>query len=191
MTLAYAAAQETARSTAVPFRSAPSLADDEVRAVVRRARSQGLKVGLKPMVNVVDGTWLAYIGFFDWDVPGEPIWRDWFVSHREYIAQETRLAAELDVDLFCIGCEMVRAGPQESLWRQLIVEVRSVDDGPITYSCDRYQGDHVTWWNAVDVISASGYYPSGEWESQRDRIEAVVEREGEPFRFPRGQLPES
>lgn len=183
VTLAYAAVQETAQSTTVPFREAPSLTDDEVRAAVRRAQSQGLKVCLKPMVNVADGTWRAYIGFFDWAVPGEPTWGDWFASYREYIVHQARLAAELDVDLFCIGCETVRADSQDALWRQLIAEVRSAYDGPITYNCDKYQEDHVSWWDAVDVISASGYYPSGEWETQLDRIEAVVEREGKPFCF--------
>ncbi|MEO7060018.1 MAG: 1,4-beta-xylanase [Lapillicoccus sp.] len=183
VTLAYAAVQATAQSTTIPFREAPSLSDDEVCAVVGRARAQGLKVCLKPMVNVADGTWRAYIGFFDWDVPGEPTWAEWFASYRQYIVHQARLAAELEVDLFCIGCEMVRTDPQESLWRQLIAEVRAVYDGPITYNCDKYQEDHISWWDAVDVISASGYYPSGEWEEQLDRIEAVVERERKPFCF--------
>ena len=183
VTLAYAAVQETAQSTTISFRDPPALTDDEVRTVVRRARAQGLKVCLKPMVNVADGTWRAYIGFFDWDVPGEPSWGQWFASYREYIVHQARLAAELGVDLFCIGCELVRADAQDALWRQLIAEVRAVYDGPITYNCDKYQEDHVTWWDAVDVISASGYYPSGEWDTQLDRIQAVVEREGKPFCF--------
>ncbi|MEO6996498.1 MAG: 1,4-beta-xylanase, partial [Terracoccus sp.] len=137
VTLAYAAVQETAQSTTVPFREAPSLTDDEVRAAVRRAQSRGLKVCLKPMVNVADGTWRAYIGFFDWDVPGEPTWGDWFASYREYIVHQARLAAELDVELFCIGCEMVRTDSQDALWRQLIAEVRAAYDGLITYNCDK------------------------------------------------------
>lgn len=183
VTLAYAAVQETAQSTAIPFRDSPSLTDDEVRAAVHRARDQGLKVCLKPMVNVADGTWRAYIGFFDWDVPGEPSWGEWFSAYREYIVHHARLAAELDVDLFCIGCETVRADSQETLWRELIADVRCVYAGPITYNCDKYQEDHVTWWDAVDVISASGYYPSGDWESELDRIEAVVTQYDKPFCF--------
>lgn len=183
VTLAYAAVQATAQSIEVPFTEAPSLTDDEVRFAVRKAQAQGLKVCLKPMVNVGDGTWRAYIGFFDWDVPGEPTWSQWFASYREYIVHQARLAHVLDVDLFCIGCEMVRADPQEALWRELIAEVRAVFDGLITYNCDKYQEDHITWWDAVDVISASGYYPSGHWEAQLDRIEAVVAEHQKPFCF--------
>ena len=73
VTLAYAAVQETAQSTDIPFADAPTVTDDEIRGAVAAARARGLKVCLKPVVNVADGTWRAYIGFFDPDVPGEPI----------------------------------------------------------------------------------------------------------------------
>ena len=183
VTLAYAAIQESAQSTRIPFRDEPTLTDDEIRGAVAQARSLGLNVCLKPVVNVADGTWRAYIGFFDWDVPGEPSWADWFASYQEYIVHHARLAAELGVEMFCIGCEMVRADSREQQWRALVAEVREVYHGLVTYNCDKYQEDHVRWWDAVDVISASGYYPTGQWEAQLDRIEAVVRREGKPFCF--------
>jgi hypothetical protein len=78
---------------------------------------------------------------------------------------------------------MVRADGREAQWRALVAHVREVYDGLITYNCDKYQEDRVTWWDAVDVIASSGYYPSGEWETQLDRIEAVVAREDKPFVF--------
>ena len=81
------------------------------------------------------------------------------------------------VEMFCIGWEMVRADSQEEHWRALVTEVRAVYDGLITSNCDKYQKGHVTWWDAVDVISASGVYPTGEWEAQVDRIEEVVRPE--------------
>lgn len=181
--LAYAAIQETAQSTRIPFRDEPTLTDDEIRGAVARARSLGLKVCRKPVVNVADGTWRAYMGFFDWDVPGEPTWGDWFASYQEYIVHHASLAAELGVEFFCIGCEMVRADSREQQWRALVAEVREVYHGLVTYNCDKYQEDHVTWWDAVDVISASGYYPSGQWEAQLDRIGSVIRREGKSFCF--------
>jgi hypothetical protein len=61
--------------------------------------------------------------------------------------------------------------------------VREVYSGPITYNCDKYQEDHVTWWDAVDVISSSGYYPIDQWDQQLDRIEQVVAATGKPFFF--------
>ncbi|MGV8976619.1 MAG: glycoside hydrolase family 113 [Cellulomonas sp.] len=183
VTLAYAALQATAQSTTIGYRDVPTLTDDEIRAAAAQARDLGLRICLKPMVNVADGTWRAHIGFFDHDVPGEPTWAQWFASYTEYIVHHARLAAELGVEMLCIGCEMVRADSQEQHWRALIAQVREVYDGLITYNCDKYQEDRLTWWDAVDVISASGYYPTGTWPEHLDRIESVVRREGKPFCF--------
>ena len=62
--------------------------------------------------------------------------------------------------------------------------------GLITYNADKYQEDHVTWWDAVDVISSSGYYPIDEWENQLDRIEPVVAASRQAVLLHRGRLPQ-
>ena len=181
--LAYAAVQATPFSTDIPFEDEPTVTDDEIVGAIRRAHELGLKVVLKPVVNCGDGTWRAHIGFFDWDVPGEPSWTDWFASYREFILHAARIAEAEGCAMLCIGCEMVRADGQEAHWRRLIDDVRAVYSGLITYNCDKYQEDRVTWWDAVDVISSSGYYPIDSWEEQLDRIERVVEASGKPFFF--------
>jgi hypothetical protein len=181
--LAYAAEQATPFSTVIDADLAPTVTDAEIVAAIRGAKALGLRVVLKPVVNVADGTWRAHIGFFDWDVPGEPSWSQWFESYRAFILSAARLAEAEQCEMLCIGCEMVRADGQEAHWRRLIADVREVYSGLITYNCDKYQEDHVTWWDAVDVISSSGYYPTGQWETQLDRIEAVVTAAGRPFFF--------
>ncbi|MBT2286618.1 hypothetical protein J7E78_24140 [Paenibacillus polymyxa] len=37
------------------------------------------------------------------------------------------------------------------------------------------------WWDAVDLISSSGYYPIGDWEAQLDRIEQRLLPMANPF----------
>jgi hypothetical protein len=180
--LAYAAVQETAQSTEIPFETT-TVSDDELRWAIRRAHELGLRVCLKPVVNVGDGTWRAHIGFLDPDVPGEPTWGEWFASYRLFLTHAARIAQEEAVELLCIGCEMVRSDAREADWRGTIAAIRKVYAGPLTYNCDKYQEDRLAWWDAVDVISSSGYYPAGQWETQLDRIETVVRREGKPFFF--------
>ena len=75
-------------------------------------------------------------------------------------------------------------------WRALIAEVRAVYDGLVTYNCDKYQEDHVGWWDAVDVISSSGYYPVDDWENQLDRIERGRRRARQAVLVHGGRLPE-
>ncbi|WP_235929062.1 glycoside hydrolase family 113 [Marisediminicola senii] len=181
--IAYAAQQANAQETVVEWREAPAPTDDEIRWAINASRERGYKVCLKPTVNCKDGTWRGYIGFFDWDVPGEATWGEWFNSYTQYMVHMATLAEEMSVDLFCIGCEMVRADSRENEWRELIRQVRAVYSGPITYNCDKYQEDHLTWWDAVDVISASGYYPTGSWQTQLDRIAPVVAKYDKPFLF--------
>lgn len=181
--LTFAALQDTAQSTQIHFRDEPTVTDDEVRWAIRAARARGLKVVLKPVVNVADGTWRAHINFFDIEVPPEPKWSHWFASYTEFILHHARIAAEEDVEMLCIGCEMVQTDRREDEWRSLIAQVRGVYDGLITYNCDKYQEDHVGWWDAVDVISSSGYYPVDDWENQLDRIEPVVAAHDKPFFF--------
>ena len=53
----------------------------------------------------------------------------------------------------------------------------------ISYNTDKYQEHRVKWWDAVDVISSSGYYPIDDWEHQLDRIETVVKHYQKPFFF--------
>jgi hypothetical protein len=179
----FAALQATAVSTEIRFEDAPTVTDDEVRWAIRAAHKRGVKVCLKPVVNCADGTWRAFIGFFDWDVPGEPQWGEWFASYERFILHYAAIAEAEGCELFCIGCEMVRADSRAAEWRALIARVRKVYSGPITYNCDKYQEDRVTWWDAVDVISSSGYYPSGQWEEQLDRIAPVPARFEKPFFF--------
>ncbi|MCT9818871.1 1,4-beta-xylanase [Microbacterium sp. W1N] len=181
--LSYAAVQDTAFSTEIPFDRAPTVTDDEIVWAIREAKALGLKVCLKPVVNVADGTWRAHIGFFDWDVPGEPSWTQWFASYRDFLLHAARLAEAEGCEMLCIGCEMVRADGQEAHWRALIADIREVYSGLLTYNCDKYQEDRVTWWDAVDVVSSSGYYPIDRWEENLDRIQRVVEHAQRPFVF--------
>lgn len=183
VTLAFGALQDHPHATEIHFREHPTITDEEMYGAIRHARSLGLKICMKPVVNCKDGTWRAHINFFDIDVPCEPKWSDWFASYNEYILHYARIAEETKCEMLCIGCEMVQTDRRETEWRSLIAEVRKVYSGIITYNCDKYQETNVKWWDAVDVISSSGYYPINDWENQLNRIEAVVRKFQKPFFF--------
>lgn len=180
--LAYAAEQQHVYSTEIPL-DGVQVGDDEIVGAIRLAHGLGMRVCLKPVVNVADGSWRAHIGFFDHEVPGEPTWAEWFAAYERFILHAARIAEAEGCAMLCIGCEMVRADAQEQHWRALIASVRELYSGLVTYNCDKYQEHRVSWWDAVDVISSSGYYPIDAWETQLDRIEQVVTASGKPFFF--------
>ncbi|MFC5467281.1 1,4-beta-xylanase [Cohnella suwonensis] len=181
--IALSAVQETAQSTSIPFREAPTVTDEETVAAIRRAKALGMKVILKPVVNCANGTWRAHISFFRDEAPGEPTWGQWFASYGEFILHYAAIAEREGCEMFCVGCEMVQADSREAEWRELIVKVRTVYSGLVTYNCDKYQEERLTWWDAVDIISSSGYYPIDKWEEQLDRIERGIARWNKPFFF--------
>ncbi|MGS2780094.1 glycoside hydrolase family 113 [Robertmurraya sp. GLU-23] len=182
--LTVVAEQGHPQSTTINWKDHPNVVSDkEITEMVKFAKSLDLTVILKPMVNVSDGTWRAHINFFDTDVPCEPKWSEWFSSYNEFILHYAKLAEETNCYMFVVGCEMVNADRREQEWRHLIDEVRKVYSGLVTYNCDKYQEDVLKWWDAVDVISSSGYYPIDKWEEQLDRIESVILKHGKPFFF--------
>ena len=121
--------------------------------------------------------------FFDEDVVCEPKWSNWFASYRAFQEHYAGLAQQCGVDLFIAGCEMVQTERREAEWREVIAAIRRKYDGPVSYNTDKYQEHNVKWWDAVDVISSSGYYPIDDWDNQLDRIEQVVKKFDKPFFF--------
>ena len=181
--LAPAGIQKTSHSTEINWNSELTASDEELVALINYAHSLGVQVFLKPTANTANGEWRAFISFFENDVPCEPKWSDWFRSYTAFQLHYARIAEETRCEMFIAGCEMVMTEHREAEWRKVIESIRSVYNGPVSYNTDKYQEDHVKWWDCVDVISSSGYYPENDWENQLDRIERVVKKFNKPFFF--------
>lgn len=175
--------QETPQSIEIDYCSAKTVGDGELKKFMNYAKSLGLKVVLKPTVNCLNGVWRAHINFFDEDVPCEPKWSEWFAAYTAFQLHYARIAEEAGCELFIAGCEMVMAERREQEWRRLIHDIRGVFSGLVSYNTDKYQEHRVKWWDCVDVISSSGYYPADDWENQLDRIEKVIKMYHKPFFF--------
>lgn len=177
------ALQDTAQSEEIDYKSKATVSDEELIEMIRYANKLGLKVILKPTVNCKNCTWRAHINFFDKDVHCEPKWSNWFASYTDFQLHYARIAEQEKCVMFIAGCEMVMSERREAEWRKLIDDIRSVYSGPVSYNTDKYQEDCVKWWDCVDVISSSGYYPINDWEQELDRIEQVVKKYKKPFFF--------
>lgn len=168
---------------AIDWTGAHTTGDEELLALTRYARELGLRVFWKPTVNCLDGTWRARISFFDHEVPGETNWGPWFAAYTAFQLHFAALAQQAGVELLILGCEMTQTEHREAEWRALIAAVRRVYGGPLAYNCDKYGEEHVPWWDAVDVMASSGYYPIDRLDENLDRIEQVVRRLQKPFFF--------
>ncbi|WP_455714227.1 glycoside hydrolase family 113 [Anaerosporobacter sp.] len=181
--LAFGALQDTPHSEEIDFAGPHIPTDEELLEVIAYARKLGLKIILKPMLNCRNGVWRAHINFFDLEVPCEPKWSKWFANYEKYILKYAQIAANTKCEMFMVGCELVQTERKEEYWRELVAKVRDIYHGPITYNTDKYQEGEVKWWDCVDVISSSGYYPQTQWEENLDRIEKIVKKYNKPFFF--------
>jgi len=142
-----------------------SLSDDQIREIARKAEDRGLKVVLKPHIDVWDGTSRGAIN------PADP--EAFFANYTDYIVRYAVLAQEINADLFVVGTELDSVANSNGLfakrgidvtsqWRNVIDNVRKVYDGDITYSvsCFRSCGgpSQVKFWGSLDFIGFEPYF---------------------------------
>jgi Glycoside Hydrolase Family 113 len=131
--------------------------DDVVRRAIDEMHALGLKVMLKPHVDVRDGTWRAQIAPTD---PGL-----WFESYTAFMDHYVAIAAEKNVAMLCIGTELasMSGSGYAAQWASLIARIRSRYAGLLTYAAngveaaDEFTG--VAFWSQVDLLGADVYTP--------------------------------
>jgi|GEM_PF-490077 len=127
--------------------------DESIIHAINVIHSLGMKVMLKPHVDLYNGEWRGEIWF-----ENEFEWQEWFNSYRNFICHYARLAEENNVEQFCVGCELVKTTSREE-WFNIIQAVRNLFSGPITYAAnwDNYQ--NAAFWQALDFIGIDAYFP--------------------------------
>ncbi len=137
------------------FEKTPTTSD--LVHVINKAHELGLKVMLKPHIDLLDDNWRGTIGNSFTD---ENQWTAWFASYQEFIENYANLATDNNVDQLCVGTELVGTTHRESNWRAIIQRVRDIYQGPILYASN-HSGEEVSisFWDALDYIGIDGYYP--------------------------------
>lgn len=127
--------------------------DGSLRAAIRLAHAQGLKVLFKPHVDAPDDGPRAWLNPSD---PGR-----WFATYGAHTLRYARLAAEEKCEMFAVGTELslLTLPPHNRAWRALIAETRAVYPGPLTYAANWHSVAHVGFWRDLDVIGVDGYFP--------------------------------
>jgi hypothetical protein len=168
--------QEAFTSTTVDCTHQSTPGDDELIHVIKKAHSLGLKVMLKPHVDLFDemvgGHWRGDIGS---GFTTQAQWSAWFASYRNLIDHYASLAQTHGADQFCVGTELAGTTHRADDWRAVIAGVRAIYKGPIVYAALPASEDtSITWWDAVDYIGIDGYY---QLTSDTDHHPTVAELE--------------
>lgn len=169
--------------------------DRDIAYFVKNAHSKSIKVCLKPMLNSEDNMWRAHIGFPDLNMDDMDIyWSKWFKSYNAYILHYAELAEELKCEMLCIGCEMLGTEHRKKDWVDLINTIRKVYSGKIVYNTNHDHEDTVEWFDMLDYIGTSAYYPVGkngtdkksmieEWTKIKWKLNAISESRKKKYIF--------
>ena len=120
---------------------------------IQKAHELGMKVALKPMVDVIGGTWRGQINPSNWTT--------WFTNYRHFIQDFAELAEANGVELYVVGTELKSSQQYQSSWRQVISETRTVFSKNLTYAAnwDSYSTTQVRFWDALDFVGVDAYFP--------------------------------
>jgi hypothetical protein len=136
--------------------------DSSLTHAIQKAHELGMEVSLKPMVDVVDGTWRGQISPSNWTL--------WFVNYRGFINYYANFSQVNSVKLFTVGTELRSSQSHESEWREVINETRARFSGNVTYAANwdsysiyqhvpLYGYAAVNFWDALDYVGVDGYFP--------------------------------
>lgn len=155
------------KPSALPIpENAGSENDASVIHTIHHAQAKGLKVLLKPQVWVGRNSWPGDIA-----MESEKEWSQFFDNYYRWIRHYALMAAMYEVEALCLGVEFSKATlqhPEE--WRKIITEIRKIYKGPITYSANwGEEFEQLAFWDAVDYIGISCYYPLTKNESPSNK----------------------
>lgn len=147
--------QETFYSTRIFPLFGFTQTDEDIIHAVDMAKSLGLKVCLKPVVNCLDRNWRARINF---PADNPSYWEKWFESYTHFMIHYAKIAERSNCEMLCTGCEMEGMDNQADRCRKLIKTVRKSYHGIIMHNINHGDEMRFSWLSDVDVIGISAYY---------------------------------
>jgi len=142
--------QETIEEKSITADPKDTPEDNALAHAINKAHSLGMKVMLKPHVDVKDGAWRGDI------IPSE----DWFKSYKEFILRYAKLAAKYNLEAYTIGTELGNTTLPlwQKQWDDIIKEIKAVYSGKLTYCANWNEYNTVEFWNQLDFVGIDAYF---------------------------------
>jgi hypothetical protein len=152
---------------------------------VRRA---GMRAALMPVVRLAERERHEWRGVI---APADGL-DAWFSAYRDFVLPLARIAASEGAHRFIVGSELSSLEVYEGQWRALIGELRRVFPGKLTYSANWDHAAEVPFWDALDEVGLTAYFPISEhaspsasgvaraWRAPREEIAMLQASVGKP-----------
>jgi Glycoside Hydrolase Family 113 len=180
--------QETRNASEVA-RSPGTVSDAGLERAIRLAHEQGLKVFLKPHLDLPN--------------PGQDSRNNirpdnrvaWFTSYTAFIDHYAEMAEKMGVEQFAVATELSSITDDRAAWLKVIQTVRARYQGTVTYAANVDEYMRVPFWDAVDVIGIDAYWALSDasttdvlalqraWEPIRAELAALSAKHGRQILF--------
>ncbi len=166
-----------------------SPSEETVARTLAQVQRAGMRAALMPVVR------LHNRGSHEWRgviAPADGL-DAWFASYRRFVLPLARLAEDAKAQRFIVGSELSSLEPYRDHWRALIAELRSTFSGVMSYSANWDHADAVRFWDALDEVGLTAYFPltgveessstgslAHAWRTPRREIDDLGRRVGKP-----------
>jgi hypothetical protein len=151
LVLVVTAWQDSPHSNRVQVDPARTPTPHAVTAATAWARTFGLRVALKPHVDLIDGSWRGTIDPSDAHA--------WFDSYLAFILPWADLARIEGMSFFVAGTELAGTTGMTDSWHRVMHEIRQRFEGPVVYAASWDEAERVGFWGAVDWVGVDAYWP--------------------------------
>ena len=154
-------------------------------------KKNGIKVMIKPQLWVWRGEFTGAI-----KMESEEAWQKLEKTYEDFILTYAKLAQEVNAAVYCIGTELeafVKNRPE--FWKQLIVKVKSIYSGKLTYAANWDEYTRTPFWAELDYIGVDAYFPLSEaknptktqmskgWQKWKMQLETISKKKNKPILF--------
>ena len=165
-----------------------SPSDATVARTLRQVREAGMRAALMPVVRLIERAPHEWRGVI---APADGL-DAWFSSYRRFVLPLVLIAEAEGARRLVIGSELGSLERYEDRWRALIGEARAAFSGRMTYSANWDHTEDVRFWDALDEVGLTAYFPlttsttsserglADAWRMPRATIEALGRRLGKP-----------
>ncbi|MEO8773107.1 MAG: glycoside hydrolase TIM-barrel-like domain-containing protein [Gelidibacter sp.] len=126
-----------------------------VKQYIEILHKHKIKVMMKPQIWVWRGEFTGFIKMAhdaDWKVLED--------AYSNFILTYAKVAQDLNVEVFCIGTELESfIDERPAYWKQLIVDIRKIYKGKLTYAANWNEYDRTPFWADLDYIGIDAYFP--------------------------------
>ena len=129
--------------------------EEGVKQYIKTLHDHQIKVMMKPQIWVWRGEFTGFI-----KMAHDADWKALEDAYSNFIIAYAKVAQDAQVEIFCIGTELEGfIDERPEYWHQLIVDIRKIYKGKLTYAANWNEYDRTPFWADLDYIGIDAYFP--------------------------------